>query len=648
MAASEEMAASERSPRPPRATVPDAAADAAALRQTLAALGLAAWELDLRSGAARWSQVFAELHGLPASVREGTRERLLDLIHPDDRERVAQALADAPTAGAPFRVEYRAQAPGAAERWIASRGRIERDARGCPHRLLGLAEEITAAKRATAELERRERRYRELFEQSNDILYTLDLQGNFTAVNREHERVVGYSAEELLGTPVRDLVLPEYRERMAQMRDRKLGGELETTCEVGVRAKDGRAVILEVSSRLLYEDGQIVGLRGSARDTTARKQAAEALRRSEERLQRIVETAAVGILILDRRGRAVLANAAMEQIAGVGRERWEAKRGGAPPFHLLTVGGAPPPRKANPFAVVRRSGRPVYGAEFSVVRPDGGWAVVSVSAAPLHDEAGRFDGVVLIVHDVTERHRAEQELRKAIAVRNEFISIASHELRTPLTSLKGQIQLGRRRLQRGAQPEEIAIALELAEQQVNRLARLVGELLDVSRIASGRFVIAPQPVALDRLVRRVVEAERAGEPPHPIEFSSAGTEVTVHADADRLEQVLVNLIQNARKYSPPGSPIRVGLQADADAVTIAVQDRGIGVPEDEQERIFQPFQRASNVDRGISGLGLGLHIAAEIVRAHGGVLAVASRPGAGSTFSVRLPLGSGPDAGAAE
>ncbi|HEY7295872.1 MAG TPA: HAMP domain-containing sensor histidine kinase, partial [Dehalococcoidia bacterium] len=206
------------------------------------------------------------------------------------------------------------------------------------------------------------------------------------------------------------------------------------------------------------------------------------------------------------------------------------------------------------------------------------------------------------------------------------------------TSLKGQIQLGQRRLQRGAQPEEIAVSLTLAEQQVDRLARLVGELLDVSRLARGRFALSPTLVALDPLVRRVVESERAAEPPHPIDLSSSGADLQIRADAGRLEQVLVNLLQNARKYSPPVSPIHVRVRGEPDAVTIAVQDYGIGVPPADQKRIFQPFHRAGNIDRGVSGLGLGLYIAAEIVRAHGGEISLDSRPGEGSTFTVRLPL----------
>src|SRR5581483_9313432 len=167
---------------------------------------------------------------------------------------------------------------------------------------------------------------------------------------------------------------------------------------------------------------------------TARKQAAEALRRSEERLLRIVENAAVGILILDRTGRAMLVNAAMQQIAGIARDEWRDVHIGVPPFLLLSAEGSPLPRKANPFASVRRTGRALRDLQLIVARRDGSRVVVSASAAPLHDELGRLDGVVLIFHDVTERHHAEQQLRTAIAVRDQFISIASHELRTPLTS----------------------------------------------------------------------------------------------------------------------------------------------------------------------------------------------------------------------
>src|SRR5579883_1325567 len=201
-----EMAATERSPRAAHLAISTATGEAVALRQTLAALGLAEWELDLESDTAHWSEAFARLHGLAGGVREGTREGLLALVHADDRARVAQALAGAIGAGERFTLDYRLNVSGDA-RWIASRGRIERDAAGCPLRLYGLAEDVTAAKRQAMALERREQRYRELFEQASDILYTLDLQGNFTEVNREHERVVGYTADELIGRPVRNLVL---------------------------------------------------------------------------------------------------------------------------------------------------------------------------------------------------------------------------------------------------------------------------------------------------------------------------------------------------------------------------------------------------------------------------------------------------------
>jgi PAS domain S-box-containing protein len=236
-----------------------------------------------------------------------------------------------------------------------------------------------------------------------------------------------------------------------------------------------------------------------------------------------------------------------------------------------------------------------------------------------------------------DAQQALTEATRALAVRDEFISIASHELLTPLTALKGQLQLAGRRLrhQRGA---ELLPFIRQAEAQVDRLTKLVRILLDVSRLSSGRFALDRQPVALRPLLTHIVEMERAAsQPPRHIELELPATAPVVLADPDRLELVLVNLIENARKYSPAETPIEVRLDHGADEVRISVRDEGIGIPPEEQEHIFDRFHRGRAIDQGIAGMGLGLYIAAEIVRAHDGRLAVESAEGAGSTFTVSLP-----------
>ncbi|HZQ37857.1 MAG TPA: HAMP domain-containing sensor histidine kinase, partial [Dehalococcoidia bacterium] len=214
------------------------------------------------------------------------------------------------------------------------------------------------------------------------------------------------------------------------------------------------------------------------------------------------------------------------------------------------------------------------------------------------------------------------------------------ELRTPLTSLRGYLDVTRRRLQRQAPAESVAAGLEVASRQVGRLTRLVDELLDASRLTRGQFVIEPRSLDLLPFVRGVVEADRlAAQTSHDVLISADVAELWGSADADRLEQVLLNLLSNARKYSPAERPIEVTVAEEAGMAVISVRDSGVGIPEVDQPRIFEPFYRASNVDRGLTGFGLGLYVAREIVRAHGGSLGVRSQPGAGATFTLTLPLG---------
>jgi signal transduction histidine kinase len=247
----------------------------------------------------------------------------------------------------------------------------------------------------------------------------------------------------------------------------------------------------------------------------------------------------------------------------------------------------------------------------------------------------------LAVENARLYHEAQDSLdgaKRALAMRDEFLSIASHELRTPLTALKSNLQLARRRLQRGAVQEQVSELVVQANAQTDRLAGLVSDLLDVSRLAAGRLSIERSPADIGPLVTRIVQTELAADPARAIELSLPDDIPPVEMDASRIEQVLLNLIENARKYSPADRPVHVRVTTGAYALMIAVQDHGIGVPHEDHERIFERFHRAANVDKGVSGLGLGLHIAREIVHAHGGTLTLESVPGSGSTFTVTLPL----------
>lgn len=190
----------------------------------------------------------------------------------------------------------------------------------------------------------------------------------------------------------------------------------------------------------------------------------------------------------------------------------------------------------------------------------------------------------------------------------------------------------------GADP--LARMSERITQQAQRLSRLIEQLLDVSRLQQGQFVIEPTSTDLAALVAQVVDDVRATQPPdtrHPIAVQRPDAPVLIMGDPHRLEQVLQNLLSNAVKYSPQGGQVQVRVGQTATDTVVEVSDQGIGIPAAAQAQLFEPFFRASNVGTQASGFGLGLHIVCEIVQRHGGRIEVESTEGRGSTFRVVLP-----------
>ncbi len=255
---------------------------------------------------------------------------------------------------------------------------------------------------------------------------------------------------------------------------------------------------------------------------------------------------------------------------------------------------------------------------------------------------GKVVGRVWSFHDVTKRKQAEQEARRAIGIRDDFISIASHELKTPLTPLRMQVQLLKRFL---AAPERLApenvkkaeALLTDSEQQVERLLKLVDNLLDVSRIRSGKLLLSKSEFDLGEAVHGIVRhlaTDFAAANCRPILSIEKG--VVGLWDRARVEQVAANLITNALKYGR-AKPITIRVSRSGSNAVLSVTDQGIGIAPSDQDRIFDRFERASALN-SYGGLGLGLYISRQIVSGHGGTISVRSLPGRGATFEVTLPI----------
>jgi signal transduction histidine kinase len=235
--------------------------------------------------------------------------------------------------------------------------------------------------------------------------------------------------------------------------------------------------------------------------------------------------------------------------------------------------------------------------------------------------------------ELAERERLTSELEKAVRARDLFLSIASHELKTPLTALQLQLQQLERRLAKAAASDQM---LGRCLQQTSRLSALVDDMLDVSRIGGPQFAVRRERVDLGELVNDVLTRFRPVADRARCELKLvAQPEVYVDADPQRIEQALVSMLSNAVKFGP-GKPIHLQVDAGAETASISVRDHGFGISPSDQQRIFEPFERAVS-ERNYGGLGLGLYIARRVVEALGGSIAVESRPGEGALFTIELP-----------
>nr|MBF6590370.1 PAS domain S-box protein [Ktedonobacterales bacterium] len=336
------------------------------------------------------------------------------------------------------------------------------------------------------------------------------------------------------------------------------------------------------------------------------------------------------VLVVDRAGAPVLANAAYERMFGSGGAKFA-------PGNIRDIEGHPLPAAATPH---RRAARgETFTMEFTLGGEDDANRYFEVTGKPASG-AGADSGGVISIRDITERnlHRLQDE----------FLALASHELRTPLTPLTYYLSMANNLLADRPGDDRARHHLESAQHQVQRLTRLVGDLLDVHRLQSGKFNLEVGRVALDQVAARSVEviltliAEDAGQIIH---LEAPETPLYIDGDATRLEQVVMNLLTNAITYAPRTPRIDVRVRRVGNEAELEVRDTGPGIPAAELSRIMSRFYQITRNDGdrpSRRGLGLGLYIANELVMAHGGRLEVTSveapSAGHGTTFTIHLPL----------
>jgi PAS domain S-box-containing protein len=374
--------------------------------------------------------------------------------------------------------------------------------------------------------------------------------------------------------------------------------------------------------------------------------AARQLRRANQRLETIIASIADGIMVVDQRGDLLHSNDARRQLLGTDVPRTVGERNDL--WQTRTTSGAALEPGSGPTTRALR-GLTSTRTELLIRNAAGQDLAVSVSGAPLRGRSGRILGAVIVCRDVTGVRRLQQ-------AKDDFLSVASHELNTPLTALGGYAQLLRQRLARLDLADERALRYLVAlETQARRMSELVNTLLDMSRLDAGRLQLRRAPCDLAALVRETADQLGDLSAQHTVTVAAPDTLVGAW-DADRVEQVVVNLLTNAIRYSPDGGAIAITVgTADqlppdttppaalsAPAACVSLRDQGLGIPPEQLDAIFDRVHRthADAVADAAArhGMGLGLYISREIVERHGGhIWATSPGPTHGSTFTFTLP-----------
>jgi PAS domain S-box-containing protein len=530
-------------------------------------------------------------------------------------------------------------------KWIENRAYVT------PNGMLLFATDITERKRAEAALRESEERFRSMADSAPVMVWVTEPEGSCTYLSKSWYEFTGQTPAAGLGFGWVQASHPDDRpmvERAFREANERHG---DFRVEYRLRRRDGvYRWAIDAAAPRFGASGEFLGYIGSVIDITERKEAEEAMRFSEDRLRLALRSADIGTWDFNPLTGDLAWDARCKELFGLAPA--------TPVTYEIFLAGLHPADRQRAHLAVQNALDPtsggLYAVEFRTIGLDDGverW--IAANGQGLFDEAGRAVRFIGTVRDITERRRAEAErarqleqermlraqAEEASRLKDEFLATVSHELRTPLTAFLGYAQLLQRRTRDEAYvARTVGKLLRSAQDQ----AQIIEDLLDISRIVSGKLRIEMAPADLLAIVVAALDSVRptveAKEQQLIVELSPAAGPIS--GDANRLQQVAWNLLSNATKFTPPGGRIQVRLEPRGREAELTVSDSGQGISAAFLPYAFDRFRQADSTSRRMQGgLGLGLAIVRQVVELHGGTVQAASPgEGQGATFTVRLPL----------
>lgn len=642
------------------------------LQLSLEAAKAGSWELNLLTGELIASDQYKANLGLSPEDKITYSQLIEELIHPDDRAIMQVFVRQALEQHNRYETEYRCIWADGSVHWLMARGQAYYQDDGTPYRIIGVTLDITARKKIelelfelTAELEERvtqrtgqlsqvnadllqeirdrqrienalresEAKWRSLVENAPSFVVTIDREGKLLFSNRA---LPEFSVESVIEQSFYDYVLPEYQPiQKAAVEQVFLLGEATTFEVLGYKDAQGNLAWYETRIAPILQDGEISAAIVITNDISDRKNAEADLKEKNRRWRSLLNNVQLIVIGLDRQGLIEYANPFFLKLTGyteaqVLRESWVDKF-------------LPPSRKLEIRQVFQEIIQEIDSHSY-VLHPiltlAGEERMIAWSNTLLHDVQGNAIGSVSIGEDITERYKLER-------MKGEFVSIVSHELRTPLTSMQAALSLLSENIVDPASETGQSV-IQIAAEGIDRLVRLVNDILDLERLESGKIRLEKSCCHPAKIVKMASDQMQEMANQAGIKLTTTIDCCPIYADCDRLLQVLINLLSNAIKFSASGTTVWLKFKLiqnppnflSSAQLQFSIKDQGRGIPADQLDTIFERFHQIDASDsREKGGTGLGLAICRTIVHQHGGKIWVESVLGEGSTFYFTLPIG---------
>ena len=587
-------------------------------RLAVDSVGMGTFDLNLITGEMVTSTTFARIHGFEGPV---TRAEYVSVFHEIDLEVRAKAIDDSMKSGVLF-YEARIKWKDGSLHWVRVEGKVYFES-GVAIRILGITLDITEQKQSRGE----QKKLLSLVANSVDMMSILNLDGKHSYVNDAGRVLLGFASDEQVrNTHVKALYsVEDYRVMKrevipAVLRDGRWSGKMSVRNLI-------TGATLEVFNNSIRiddpESGTPIAIGAVVRDLRPEQASKQALEKSEALLRSITTAAPTGLWQSDAEGNIIYVNQTWVDWTGI-------------PFDEQLGQGWLKAVFAEDLPGLERIFQNIFQAyeffevEYRINHADGTIHWCLATGRPQYNNDGVFEGYIGAGMDITEQKHLQQQ-------KDNFIGIASHELKTPVTSIKAYTQVLERMLQKNGSVKEAAMISKM-DGQLNRLTSLIGDLLDVTKINSGRLQFNDRTFDFNALVADLVEDLQRTTQNHVL-VATYPDPIEIFADEERIGQVITNLITNAIKYSPGTGRIDISTSIVGTEIQFCVRDYGIGIAKENLDKVFEQFYRVTgDMQHTFPGLGLGLYISAEIIRRANGRIWVNSIEGEGATFCFTLPL----------